>query len=127
MSGLRILVLGRSGGVVGGHAFVSPVRSVLAQQRCSDRRSGRRGAGIKSVPLVGLTTRLRFGLVLPDEMERWSLTTLREKVVMVGAKVIAHARYAIFHVAEVAVPRDPFRDMLERIGGLRPPPPTVSC
>jgi DDE family transposase len=34
-------------------------------------------------------------LVLPDEVERWSLTTLRERVVKIGAKVIAHTRYAI--------------------------------
>ena len=29
-------------------------------------------------------------LVLPDEVERWSLTTLRGKVVKIGAKVITH-------------------------------------
>jgi hypothetical protein len=49
-------------------------------------------------------------LVLPDEMERWSLTTLREKVVKIGAKVIAHARYTVFQMAEVAVPRDLFAE-----------------
>jgi len=46
-------------------------------------------------------------LPLPDEVERWSLTTLREKVVKIGAKVISHARYTVFQMAEVAVPRDP--------------------
>src|SRR3954451_2814696 len=59
-------------------------------------------------------------LVLPDEVERWSLTTLREKVVKIGAKVIAHARYTVFQVAEVAVPRDLFRRILAMIDGLRP-------
>jgi hypothetical protein len=59
-------------------------------------------------------------LALPDEMARWSLTTIREKVVKIGAKVIAHARYAIFQMAEVAVPRDLFRDLLARIGALQP-------
>jgi hypothetical protein len=48
-------------------------------------------------------------LVLPDKVERWSLTTLREKVVKIGAKVIAHARYTVFQMAEVAVLRDLFR------------------
>ena len=42
-------------------------------------------------------------LALPGEVERWSLTSLREKVVKIGAKVIAHGRYAIFQMAEVAV------------------------
>ena len=61
-------------------------------------------------------------LVLPDEIERWSLTTLREKVVKIGAKVIAHARYTVFQMAEVAVPRDLFRRMLKIIDELRPRP-----
>ena len=59
-------------------------------------------------------------LVLPDEVERWSLTTLREKVVKIGAKVIAHARYTVFQMAEVAVPHDLFRRMLAMIDDLHP-------
>ena len=61
-------------------------------------------------------------LALPDEIERWSLTTLREKVVKIGAKVIAHARYTVFQMAEVAVPRDLFRRIFEMIEELRPRP-----
>jgi hypothetical protein len=59
-------------------------------------------------------------LVLPDEVERWSLTTLREKVVKIGAKVIAHARYTVFQMAEIAIPRQLFRRILAMIDGLRP-------
>src|ERR687893_573508 len=59
-------------------------------------------------------------LVLPDEVEQWSLTTLREKVVKIGAKVIAHARYTVFQMAEVAVSRDLFCRILELIDDLRP-------
>src|ERR671939_996961 len=65
-------------------------------------------------------------LVLPDEVERWSLTTLRETMVKIGAKVIAHARYTVFQMAEVAVPRHLFRRILEMIGDLRPRP-VVRC
>lgn len=61
-------------------------------------------------------------LALPDEVERWSLTTLREKVVKIGAKVIAHARYTVFQMAEVAVPRELFRRILAMIDDLRPKP-----
>jgi hypothetical protein len=61
-------------------------------------------------------------LVLPDEIERWSLTTLREKVVKIGAKVIAHARYTVFQMAEVALSRDLFRRILAMIDDLRPRP-----
>ena len=65
-------------------------------------------------------------LALPEEMERWSLTTLREKVVKIGAKVVAHARSTVFQMAEVAVRRDLFRRLLEMIDDLRPRP-VVRC
>lgn len=56
-------------------------------------------------------------------MEGWSLTTIREKVVKIGAKVITHARYAVFQMAEVAVPRDLLRRILDMIDDLRPREP----
>jgi len=59
-------------------------------------------------------------LVLPDEVERWSLTRLREKVVKIGAKVVTHARYTVFQMAEVAVPRALFGRILTMIYDLRP-------
>jgi len=59
-------------------------------------------------------------LALSDEMASWSMITLRDKVVKIGAKVIGHARYTIFQMAEVAVPRDLFRRILEMIDDLRP-------
>jgi len=62
-------------------------------------------------------------LALPGEMATWSLTTIREKLVKIGAKVIAHARYSVFQMAEVAVPRDLFGRILTMIGALRPPDP----
>ena len=60
-------------------------------------------------------------LALPDAVEQWSLTTLREKLVKIGAKVVRHGRYVIFQMAEVAIPRDLFRKILRRIDQLRPP------
>ena len=54
-------------------------------------------------------------------MKHWSLTTLREKLIKIGAKVVTHARYVIFQMAEVAVPKRLFREILERIRRLRPP------
>jgi len=53
------------------------------------------------------------------------VTTLREKLVKIGAKVIHHGRYVIFQLAEVAVPRDLFRKILRRIDDLRPRPVPV--
>ena len=61
-------------------------------------------------------------LALPKEVEHWSLTTLREKLVKIGAKVVSHGRYVTFQLAEVAVPRDLFRKILNLIDDLRPGP-----
>jgi len=54
-------------------------------------------------------------LVLPRPMKTWTMTTLREKLIKIGAKVVRHAKYVTFQMAEVAVPRRLFRAILERI------------
>ena len=59
-------------------------------------------------------------LALPGGIEKWSLTSLREKLVKIGAKLVVHGRYMTFQMAEVAVPRDLFRRILQMIDGLRP-------
>ncbi len=61
-------------------------------------------------------------LVRPEDAERWSLTTLREKLVKIGAKVVRHGRYVTFQLAEVAVSKDLFRKILSLIDDLRPRP-----
>ena len=61
-------------------------------------------------------------LALPEAVKRWSLTSLREKLVKIGAKVVRHGRYVIFQMAEVAAPRELFQEILRRIDGLRPRP-----
>ncbi len=57
-------------------------------------------------------------LALPEGVSHWSLTTLRDKLIKIGAKVVRHARYVTFQLAEVAVPRELFRAILDRIRGL---------
>src|SRR5947209_8306616 len=59
-------------------------------------------------------------LALPKPIKGWTLTTLREKLIKIGAKVVAHARYITFQLAEVAVPRQLFARILERIARLCP-------
>ncbi len=61
-------------------------------------------------------------LALPDEVKHWSLTTLREKLIKIGAKVVRHGRYITFQLAEVAIPRSLFANILRLIAGLRPAP-----
>jgi hypothetical protein len=60
-------------------------------------------------------------LALPNGVKHWSMTTLREKLIKIGAKVVSSARYVVFQMAEVAVPRTLFRAILQRIRQLRMP------
>jgi Transposase DDE domain group 1 len=66
-------------------------------------------------------------LALPERVEHWSLTTLREKLVKIGARIVRHGRYVVFQLAEVAVPRALFAEILGRIERLRPRPPPFSA
>jgi len=61
-------------------------------------------------------------LALPESVKKWSLRTLREKLIKIGAKVVRHSRYVMFQMAEVAMPRLLFREILERIRQLRASP-----
>jgi hypothetical protein len=57
--------------------------------------------------------------VLHQAVCHWTLTTLREKLIKIGAKVVRHSRKIVFQMAEVAVPRELFRDILRAIERLR--------
>ncbi len=51
-------------------------------------------------------------LAMPKTAQPWSLTSLREKLIKIGAKVVSHGRYVTFQMAEVAVSRQMFADIL---------------
>src|SRR6185503_14493790 len=57
-------------------------------------------------------------LAMPKAAASWSLTSLREKLIKIGAKVVSHGRYVTFQLAEVAVPRRMFADILALISRL---------
>ncbi len=65
-------------------------------------------------------------LALPRDVKHWSLTTLREKLIKIGAKVTRHSKYVTFQLAEVAVTRRLFAAILNRIERLALPPPVVA-
>ena len=64
-------------------------------------------------------------LATPEPIKDWSLTSLREKLIKIGAKIISHGRYVAFQMAEVAISKTLFADILRLIAGLRPPPDPV--
>jgi Transposase DDE domain group 1 len=61
-------------------------------------------------------------LAMPKATEPWSLTSLREKLIKTGAKVVSHGRYITVQLAEIAVPREMFAEILSLIARLRAPP-----
>ena len=66
-------------------------------------------------------------LATPEPIKDWSLTSLKEKLIKIGAKVVSHGRYVAFQMAEVAIPRNLFADILQLIAELRPPPVTSTA
>ena len=79
---------------------------------------GRRNPGFRAIPANSPTVSSATG-------RPWSLTTLREKLIKIGAKVVHHTRAVTFQLAEVAVPRALFAAILVRIGRLRAAPSPV--
>jgi hypothetical protein len=62
-------------------------------------------------------------LATPEPIKDWSLTSLKERLIKIGAKVVSHGRYVAFQMAEVAIPRQMFQEILRLIAELRPQPP----
>lgn len=58
-------------------------------------------------------------LCLPKAINDWSLRSLQVKLIKIGGRVVCHARQIVFQLAEVAVPRELFAAILERITRLR--------
>jgi len=61
-------------------------------------------------------------LAMPKVAKPWSLTSLREKLIKIGAKVVRRGRYVTFQMAEVAVSRQMFAEIVSLIAQLRAPP-----
>ncbi len=62
-------------------------------------------------------------LALPRSISHWSLRTLQTRLIKIGAKVVRHARYTCFQMAEVSISRNLFASILKRIRQLILPVP----
>jgi Transposase DDE domain group 1 len=71
------------------------------------------------VPAYNLGNFMR-SLAMPKVAEAWSLTGLREKLIKIGAK--SRGRYITFQMAEIAMLRQMFREILSVMARLRAPP-----
>ena len=88
------------------------VMSDVRGQRCSTSTS-RAGLQSRQFPAHFGEAGADQGLVA-DESE--------EKLIKIGANVVSHGRYVAFQMAEVAISRNLFADILRLIADLRPPP-----
>lgn len=58
-------------------------------------------------------------LALPKAVKKWSLGSLQVKLIKTGAKLVHHARWLVFQLAEIVVSKEVFAAVLERIERLR--------
>jgi hypothetical protein len=61
-------------------------------------------------------------LTLPELARHWSLRSVQTKLIKMGGHLVRHARRLVYQLAEVAVSREVFRRVLERIAGHHPAP-----
>jgi len=119
--------------------FASPPHPVQTQQNNLGPESiamlGRAPLALSCRTFAANTVRLRLHalaynlgnflrtLATPEPIKDWALTSLKDKLIKIGAKVVSHGRYVAFQMAEVAIPRQVFQEILRLIAELRPQPP----
>jgi hypothetical protein len=100
--------------------WIKEGKNALKWTRLSCRRFKDNQVRLQSFALAYNLGNFLRQLALPREVKHWSLTTLREKLIKIGAKVVARSKAVTFPMAEMAVPRRLFAAILDRIERLRP-------
>ena len=100
--------------------WIKEGKNAVKWTKLSCRRFQDNAARLQLFALAYNLANLLRQLVLPTPIRGWTLTTLREKLIKIGAKVVRHSKYVLFQLAEVAVPRQLFARILGRIARLCP-------
>jgi len=100
--------------------WINEGKNAVKWTRLSCRSMAANGVRLRLHALAYNLSNFMRTLALPGEVESWSLTTIRKKQVKIGARVAAHVRYAVFQMAEVAVPHELYGRILALIESLRP-------
>ena len=100
-----------------------PSSSILGKGKCTAVSTARPKRGGAKPPKSARNGNFMRTLAMPKAVAQWSLTSLREKLIKIGAKVVSHGRYVTFQLAEVAVPRQMLQQILSLIARLRAPAP----
>jgi hypothetical protein len=80
---------------------------------------------MRNVGCVGLAHKVGIVLrrfVLPASVKRWTLTTLPETMIKLGAKMVQRARFVAFQLAAVAILGRLYEAILDRISRFTPTP-----
>ena len=84
----------------------------MSQAKTASVRLGEAVLQDEDAAVLDLLAAVMRMLAMPKAAEPWSLTSLREKLIKIGAKVVSHGRYVTFQMAEVAVSRRMFQEIL---------------
>jgi hypothetical protein len=102
--------------------YIKEGKNAINWPRLSCRKSRDNAVWLQLHALTYNLANFMRTLALPRAVEHWSLTTLREKLLKIGAKVVRHGRYVTFQLAEVLISRALFAENLRLIDRLRPAP-----
>jgi hypothetical protein len=108
-----------------GGQWIKEGKNALKWTRLSCRRVKDNQARLQLFALAYNLGNFLLQLALPCSVRTWTPTTPREKLIKTGAKIVRHANAVTFQMAEVAVPRELFAEVLDRIGRLRASPQGV--
>jgi len=103
--------------------WIKEGRNAVTWTRLSCHRFAANAARLQLHALADNLANFLRTLALPAEVARWSLSTLRDRLVKIGAKIVRHGRSIMFQMAEVMVSRGLFQQILDAIAALRPLPP----
>ena len=78
--------------------WINEGKNAVKWTRLSCRSMAANGVRLRLHALAYNLSNFMRTLALPGEVESWSLTTIRKKQVKIGARVAAHARYAVFQM-----------------------------
>ena len=102
--------------------YIKEGKNAIVWTRLSCRRFAANAVRLQLHALAYNLANFLRTLTLPEAVSHWSMTTLRDRLIKIGAKIVRHGRSITFQMAEVMVSRDLFQQILDAIAALRPSP-----
>ena len=103
--------------------WIKEAKGAIKWTRLSSRTFAANGVRLQLHALAYNLGNFLRTLATPEPITELSLTSLKEKLIKIGAKLVSHGRYVAFQMADVANPQQMFEEILRLIAELRPQPP----